>query len=166
MAGSLPLPKALNEANRQLLDGINLLAIVLTVLFVFAAIFSFFAVLSNFIALILPQNSIVVALNTVLTVTAATLVTGIFVGTSVLVTVIVNILNKIVEDFEVTAKLGTPFLGIGIGATLLSLGAAGIWSIVFVVHFRETLVQLFKVAFTKTKKQQNPADPPEKSYMF
>ncbi|EQL03882.1 Actin cortical patch SUR7/pH-response regulator PalI [Ophiocordyceps sinensis CO18] len=167
IAARVTLPKVLNESEKLLLDGVNVLGNLLTALFVLAALFSFFAVLANVVALIAPRNGIVVALNTVLAAAAAALVTGTFVGLIIVITVLVNTLNVFVESFEVVAQLGTQFLGIGIAATLLSLGAAGIWGIVFAAHFWKAAVRLFKDVFAKREVQtEMEAVTAEKTFMI
>ncbi|KAF4506560.1 hypothetical protein G6O67_006631 [Ophiocordyceps sinensis] len=144
-----PLPKVLNRSGVLAIDVLSAIITLLSVVFILATVLSFLAMLANAVAIILPHNKIVVITNTVLAGAAGTLVAGGYIGSFIVTIVVSKRLNTIFEDFNVVGSLGSEFLGIGIAATLLSLGAAGIWGIVFIVRFRARLLVLFKVVFSR-----------------
>ncbi|KJZ80132.1 hypothetical protein HIM_00846 [Hirsutella minnesotensis 3608] len=147
----MALPRVLNESSELILDLIYIMDIALTALFVLAIIFSFFSVVLNFGALILPTNKWVIVLNLSTATIAGTLVTVSFIVLAVGSAIIAERINRIMGDFQINAQMGMKFLGIGVAATLLSLGSLGIWSIVFVVQFRTVIVDLFKMTFSRNR---------------
>lgn len=144
-----PLPKVLNRSGVLAIDVLSAIITLLSVVFILATVLSFLAMVANAVAIILPHNKIVVITNTVLAGAAGTLVAGGYIGSFIVTIVVSKRLNTIFEDFNVVGSLGSEFLGIGIAAALLSLGAAGIWGIVFIVRFRARLLVLFKVVFSR-----------------
>ncbi|KJZ72323.1 hypothetical protein HIM_08249 [Hirsutella minnesotensis 3608] len=143
------LPKVVNEMNRLTLDTINTSMTLLTVALVLSAIFTFLAAIVNLIALASPKKGIVVVINFLLAGLAWLIVAITYIASFAVTNNFVQRINVMFEDFQVVSQLGPQFLGMGVTALIFSTLSALIWTAVFFLQFRSTLVSLFKILFTR-----------------
>ncbi|KJZ73840.1 hypothetical protein HIM_06733 [Hirsutella minnesotensis 3608] len=145
------LPRVLNESSELLLSFFYTLDVTFTALFVLAAIFSFLSVVFSFGSFMLATNKFFTLVNVIISATASTLVITSFVVVSLAIAFASNSISQVFRDFQISSKLGIIFMGIGIAASVLSLGAAGIWFTIFLFQFRATVLQFLKTAFTRDR---------------